>query len=113
MLVHSEVIDDVVLMAAGALEDRRKVKRGDAEVAEFVENALQVATHEVADRWRRAPRLGVEGVIRRIAIIEALWKNLVENRVTDPRGCREWEMTTRLVLEPRLRLGGIGLQALW
>src|SRR5208283_4952649 len=80
MLVHREVVDNVVFMVAGALENRRKIERGDAEVAQviqLVEDALQIAAREVAEGGRRAPWFGSERVIRPVAVAEALRKNLV------------------------------------
>ena len=96
-------------------EDRRQVQRRDAQVADviqFVEDPLQIAAHEVAERGRRAPRLGVGRIVGRVAVTKTIGKNLIEDRVADPRRRLERRLLAGIVAKPRAGFAGIELQPL-
>ncbi len=85
--IDPRVVEGVVLVVRGRLEDRVQVERSDAQagqVVEAIDDALQVAAHEVVKVRGCAPGLHILRVVRRVAVGEAIRKNLIEDGVPNP-----------------------------
>jgi hypothetical protein len=89
--VDSIIILGIVAMVGGGLKDGVKVDRIDTQiqqVIEMIDDAPQISTLEIPVGRRRTPGVHIGRIIRRIAVCETIWEDLVEDSVVDPGGNR-------------------------